>query len=103
MEGACDGVASDSWGSQMDRLSKGHLTVLAALLFAGAVLVTTPASAAAPVLNVPGPQSVSEGNPLTFQVSATDADGQSVRLFAAQLPTGSTFADHQNNTGTFDW
>src|SRR5688572_8879223 len=87
----------------MDRLSKGHLTVLTALLFAGAVLVTTPASAAAPVLNVPGPQSVSEGNPLTFQVSATDADGQSVRLFAAQLPAGSTFADHQNNTGTFDW
>ena len=87
----------------MGRISTIHLTVLTVLLFAGAVLAVSPAAAAPPVLNVPGPQSASEGNPLTFMVSATDPDGQTVSLFSAQRPTGATFVDHRDNTGTFDW
>jgi hypothetical protein len=87
----------------MGRISTIHLMVLTVLLFAGAVLAVTPAAAAPPVLNLPGPQSASEGNPLTFTVSATDPDGQTVSLFSAQRPTGATFVDHRDNTGTFDW
>ncbi len=87
----------------MGRISTIHLTVLTVLLFAGAVLAVSPAAAAPPVLNLPGPQSASEGNPLTFMVSATDPDGQTVSLFSAQRPTGATFVDHRDNTGTFDW
>jgi len=87
----------------MGRMSTIHLMVLTALLFAGAALFVPPAAAAPPVLSVPGPQSASEGNPLTFMVSATDPDGQSVHLYAAQLPAGATFADNHNNTGTFNW
>jgi hypothetical protein len=87
----------------MGRISTIHLTVLAVLLFAGAVLAVSTAVAAPPVLNLPGPQSASEGNPLTFMVSATDPDGQTVSLFSAQRPAGATFVDHRDNTGTFDW
>jgi hypothetical protein len=87
----------------MDRLSKVRIPLLAALLLVGAVLTASPASAAAPVLTVPGAQSAAEGSPLTFQVSATDADGQTVVLMAGGMPSGATFVDHHNNTGTFDW
>jgi hypothetical protein len=45
-----------------------------------------------PVLNVPGPQTVSVGNTLTFNVSASDPDtGDIVRLSAGALPPGATF------------
>lgn len=78
-------------------------TTVAALFVAGAFLAGAPAAAAPPVLTLPGPQTVMEGVDLTFNVSATDPDGQTVFLQAANLPTGATFTDHFNNTGTFDW
>jgi hypothetical protein len=86
------------------RRNAGFLhTTVAALLVAGGVFTSSPAAAAPPVLTLPGPQTVSEGVQLTFQVSATDPDGQAVYLFAANLPQGATFTDHFNNTGSFDW
>ncbi|HET7498688.1 MAG TPA: Ig-like domain-containing protein [Candidatus Eisenbacteria bacterium] len=78
-------------------------TTVAALFVAGGLFTSAPAAAAPPVLSLPGPQTVSEGTDLTFTVSATDPDNQTVFLFAANLPTGATFTDHFNNTGTFDW
>jgi PKD domain-containing protein/flagellar hook capping protein FlgD/putative Ig domain-containing protein/Big-like domain-containing protein len=56
-----------------------------------------------PALTVPGAQTIVEGSLLTFNVSATDPDGQSVDLRAANLPMFATFVDHHNNTGTFSW
>lgn len=79
---------------------------LAYALLPLAFLTATLASrvdAAPPVLTLPGPQSVSEGQLLAFDVSATDPDGQSVFLQASNLPTGASFTDWFNNTGTFDW
>lgn len=73
--------------------------VLSLTLLAGAPR----AEAASPVLTVPGAQSVTEGDPLSFDVSATDADGQTVVLSASNVPTGASFTDHHNNTGTFSW
>lgn len=55
----------------------------------------------APVLTVPGPQTVQPGQSLNFTVSATDADaGQTLTYAASNLPTGAAF-----NAGTrqFSW
>jgi hypothetical protein len=57
----------------------------------------------APVLTVPATKTVNEGATLTFNVSATDANTDIVNLTASGLPTGATFMDHDNNTGTFTW
>jgi hypothetical protein len=56
-----------------------------------------------PTLTVPGPQTVSEGAPLGFTVSATDPDGQLVQLRASGLPAGATFRDFFDGTGSFSW
>jgi len=57
----------------------------------------------APVVTAPATQSVNEGQLLTFTVSATDADGDHVTLTASNVPSGATFTDNGNNTGTFSW
>ncbi|HMI32114.1 MAG TPA: PKD domain-containing protein [Candidatus Limnocylindrales bacterium] len=61
------------------------------------------ASAAAPTITVPGPQSVDEGALLAFTVSATDPDGQPLFLRASGMPSGATFTDFHDNTGSFRW
>ncbi|MEK7347252.1 MAG: putative Ig domain-containing protein [Candidatus Eisenbacteria bacterium] len=78
----------------------GTVTLVSFLAFLGA-----PASgwAAVPVLTVPGPQAVLERQLLAFDVSATDADGQTVQLRAFSMPLGATFVDHLNNSGSFAW
>jgi hypothetical protein len=58
---------------------------------------------APPVLTVPATESVNERATLTFNISATDANGDTTNLTATGLPTGATFMDHDNNTGTFTW
>ena len=72
-------------------------------LLAAWLLPATAAMGAAPVLTVPGAQTVTEGSTLAFTVSATDADGQTVALMASNLPGDATFTDNNNNTGSFSW
>ena len=57
----------------------------------------------APVLSVPSTRTVNEGVTLSFNVSATDANGDIANLTATGLPAGATFVDHDDNTGTFTW
>lgn len=57
----------------------------------------------APDVTAPATQSVNEGQLLTFTVSATDANSDHVALTAANVPSGATFTDNGNNTGTFSW
>jgi putative Ig domain-containing protein/flagellar hook capping protein FlgD/Big-like domain-containing protein len=57
----------------------------------------------APVLSAPSSETVDAGSSLTFDVTATDPDGDHVSLFGSGMPPGSTFLDHANNTGTFTW
>ncbi|HEX7077540.1 MAG TPA: putative Ig domain-containing protein [Candidatus Eisenbacteria bacterium] len=79
-------------------------TLVASLLASALAAFLAPCVAAAPpTLSLPGPQSVLEGAFLTFGVSATDPDGQTVVLQASNVPTGASFVDHHNNTGTFSW
>ncbi|MEW6050860.1 MAG: tandem-95 repeat protein [Candidatus Zixiibacteriota bacterium] len=56
-----------------------------------------------PVLAAIGNRSVTEGLNLTFNVSATDADGTIPSFTTSTLPSGAIFADNGNGTGTFSW
>lgn len=53
-----------------------------------------------PVLNPIGSKSVVEGARLTFAISATDADDDSLTYSASNLPSGASFVPA---TRTFDW
>ena len=53
-----------------------------------------------PVLDPIGDKSVSEGQPLTFTLSATDPDGDALTYSAQDLPKGATF---DADTHTFSW
>lgn len=53
-----------------------------------------------PEITIPGPQEVLEGHLLSFSVSATDPDNDSVTLSATNLPSGSSF---NPTSGTFTW
>ena len=55
-----------------------------------------------PVLNAIGNQSVTEGQDLQFQVTATPTDGDAVTLTASNLPGVATF-NATNQNGTFQW
>ncbi len=76
---------------------------LSLCVLAGSMLAPSPAHAAPPVLTVPGAQTVNEGVHLAFTVSATDPDGGTAQLRASGVPSGATFRDNRNNTGSFSW
>ena len=51
-----------------------------------------------------GNKTINEGDAFSFIVTATDSDlDDTVDLFATNLPSGSTFIDNGNRTGTFNW
>jgi hypothetical protein len=58
-----------------------------------------------PTVNVTAPArlSVIENQNVNFTVSATDALSRHVALSATGVPTGASFVDNGNNTGTFNW
>ncbi|MGH8015390.1 MAG: putative Ig domain-containing protein, partial [Candidatus Zixiibacteriota bacterium] len=56
-----------------------------------------------PVLAAIGNKSTTEGVNLNFGVSATDPDATIPILVTSTLPTGATFIDNGNGTGTFNW
>ncbi len=57
-----------------------------------------------PDVSAPAAVSVEEAQPLTFDVTSTDPDGEHVALAeTASGPAGETFADNGDNTGTFHW
>lgn len=51
-----------------------------------------------------GPQTVAEGEPLTFTVTATDVDADGALALSLEgAPTGVSLIDHQDGTATFAW
>jgi hypothetical protein len=56
-----------------------------------------------PVLATIGSQSVTENVNLNFNTSATDLDGTIPALSTTTLPTGATYIDNADGTGTFNW
>jgi hypothetical protein len=88
----------------MNRVSVSLRNTLGTLaLLTGLAGTASIALAAPPTLTVPGSQTVQEGQLLTFNVSAVDPEGQSILLYTTSRPSGSTFSDHHNGTGTFSW
>jgi len=63
-------------------------------------LATPPNVNQAPVLETIGNQSVDENVALTFTLSATDADGDTLTYSATDLPSGATL---NSSTGAFSW
>ncbi|MCP4632537.1 MAG: hypothetical protein GY855_06385, partial [candidate division Zixibacteria bacterium] len=55
-----------------------------------------------PVLAIIGPQSTTENVNLNFVISATDVESTPA-FTTSVLPTGATFVDNGDGTGTFDW
>jgi PKD repeat protein len=56
-----------------------------------------------PVLAAIGAKSVTEGQNLNFNTSATDPDGTTPVLSAVNMPTNATFVNNGNGTGTFNF
>ncbi|MCH9031262.1 MAG: hypothetical protein IIB00_03250, partial [candidate division Zixibacteria bacterium] len=56
-----------------------------------------------PVLSAIGAKSVTEGQLLSFTVSATDPDLTTPVLTAASLPSGASYVDNNNGTASFNW
>jgi len=56
-----------------------------------------------PVLALIGPQTVLEGAPLAFQVTASDVDGGFPVLTSSTLPSTATFVDNGDGTADFNW
>ena len=45
----------------------------------------------------------SEGVEITFNITATDVDGDDLTWSSANLPSGAVFVDNNNGTSTFTW
>lgn len=56
-----------------------------------------------PVLDNPGQQQANEGQVVNFTVTSSDPDETTPYLSASNLPTGATFTDNRDFTGTFNW
>ena len=56
-----------------------------------------------PVLSAIGALSITAGDTLGFNVSASDNDGTTPLLSATGLPSGATFVDNNDGTGSFSW
>ncbi len=65
--------------------------------------VTITVTAAAPVLTEVPAQQVKVGQPLSFQVSASDADNGPPLLSASDLPSGASFVDNGDGSASFNW
>ena len=64
------------------------------------LIITVTQGNRAPVLDTIGAQSVNEGDTLTFTVTASDPDGDSLSYSASNLPSGATF---DPATRVFTW
>jgi hypothetical protein len=76
------------------------LTGLSARTETRTITIDTTAVNLPPVLNPVGNRAVSEGNLLTFAISASDPDGDSLTYSASNLPPGASF---DPGSRTFSW
>ena len=66
-------------------------------------ITVTEAGNQSPVLAAIGNKSVAEAGNLNFVVIASDPDATIPALTTSALPSGATFTDNGNGTGSFDW
>ncbi|NQV37675.1 MAG: hypothetical protein HQ509_06705 [Candidatus Marinimicrobia bacterium] len=65
--------------------------------------VTVTAVNDAPVIASVSDQNGEEGTELSFNISATDVDGDNLSWTSQNLPTGAQFTDNTDGTATFTW
>lgn len=65
--------------------------------------VTVTAVNDAPVIASLSDQEGTEGVEITFNITATDVDGDDLTWSSANLPSGAVFTDNNNGTSTFTW
>jgi hypothetical protein len=91
-------VAGETWQAKVTAFSSTEASVP----FASNTLVVG-VSDQPPVLAAIGAKSVDENQPLNFNVSATDPEAEIPTLTASPLPSGATFVDNGNGTGSFSF
>ncbi|MEW6427388.1 MAG: putative Ig domain-containing protein [Thermodesulfobacteriota bacterium] len=67
------------------------------------VAITVGSTNVAPVLPAIGNKAVAEGGTLSFVVSASDANGDTLTYAATPLPAGATLTANLDGTATFSW
>jgi len=100
------GVGTFSWtpdGTHVGIYPGVHFEVTDGSLTASEDITITVNAVGGPT-NSPPSLDVDEGELVTFLVTATDPDPEDVLTLTAQdLPSGATFTDHGDRTGTFTW
>ncbi len=101
-----NGTGTFSWTPSFSQAGSYNVTFRTtdgSLIDTEIVAITVTNVNQAPVLAAIGAKSVNENSLLTFGVSATDPDGTTPTFTTSALPTGATFTDNLNGTGTFNW
>jgi phage-related protein len=101
-----DGTGSFNWIPGYDQSGSYNVTFRAtdgSLIDTEIVVITVTNVNRDPVLAVIGAKSINENSNLNFNISASDPDGTTPSFTTSTLPTGATFVDNGNGTGTFNW
>ncbi|MGB5138681.1 MAG: tandem-95 repeat protein, partial [Candidatus Zixiibacteriota bacterium] len=101
-----NGTGTFTWTPNFTQSGAFNVTFIASdgtLADSEVVVITVNNVNQAPVLAAIGPKSVDEGVLLTFNDSATDADGTIPTMSAVGVPAGASFINNANGTGTFTW
>lgn len=101
-----NGRATFSWTPTIAQSGIYTITVQATslgLTTATSFLVTVNDLNQAPSITAPASHTVDEGGILAFAVAGSDPDGDAVTLKGMNLPSGATFTDLGNGTGSFRW
>jgi len=102
-----NGTGTFDWTPDFIQAGSYNITFIASdgtLADSEVVAITvTEAGNQAPVLAAIGPQGTTENVNLNFTVSASDPDATTPALSATGLPSGASFTDNGDGTGTFDW
>ncbi len=101
-----DGTGSLSWTPTFAQSGDYPVTFYASdgvAIDSEAVLITVNDVNQPPILTAIGHQSVDENTLLTVPVSATDPDGTFPTLTTSTPPTGASFIDNGDGTGSFSW
>ncbi|HEU4437237.1 MAG TPA: Ig-like domain-containing protein, partial [candidate division Zixibacteria bacterium] len=95
---------SFSWTPSFTQAGTYNVTFIAVdglLADSEVVTITINNTNRAPVLAPIGNRSITEGNMLAFNTSATDADGQPLTMSAVNVPVNATYVDSGNGRGRF--
>ncbi|MCI0406569.1 MAG: Ig-like domain-containing protein, partial [candidate division Zixibacteria bacterium] len=101
-----NGRGSFSWTPGFTQAGGYNVTFIASdglLADSELVAITISNTNRAPVLAAIGNRSITEGNTLAFNTSATDADGQPITMTAVNVPANAVYVDSGNGRGRFSF